>query len=142
MAWPQSLKVVIPVLAAALIASGCGTTVDDAEQRLCEDLAGLKADLATLNSAAGAPAAEEGSAQDLDAAIRQSKRSWQDVVNDLQDVKGARSDDLEDSWDDLRDALEDVDSDSTLEEAREEVGPAFTEFSAARDEMFSRLECA
>lgn len=137
----RSLKIAIPILVASLVAAGCGTTPEDAEERLCTDLAALKADLGSLGTAASTSASEEGSASDLDAARRQAKRSWQDVVNDLQDVKGARADDLEDSWDDLSSALDDVDDGATVAEAREEVGPELAEFTTAREEMFSRLNC-
>lgn len=128
---------VFTLFAAALVASGCGESVADAESALCADLAALNANIATM--------------QDLDtnASLAQFKQArqnvkdaWNEAEASAENVNAKNFDEVEDAWEEFADDIKDVDDKEDMQEALANISSARDDIAAAQAKLQKGLDCS
>jgi hypothetical protein len=132
----KRIAVCTVVVLSALVAAGCGMTVEEAEDRLCGDLKNLRADLAAVGDGDGI--ATVGEVKTFREELADGMRAVRDSARD---VKDAKVDEMEDAWEDYDDALNDVEDDDSVAEALKKGGAAGDELVAAWQETAEAVEC-
>jgi hypothetical protein len=121
----------IPVMAA------CGTpSVEDAEASLCQDLngfAGALSNLAQLNA--------QSTVKELETAKQEVVKAYQTVQTSADQVEAARLDELETAYNDFDKTVSGISGRDTLGEAAVTVNSAAEEVAAARQQLYSSLNC-
>jgi hypothetical protein len=121
----------IPVMAA------CGTpSVEDAEANLCQDLngfAGALSNLAQLNA--------QSTVKELETAKQEVVKAYQAVQSSADQVEAARLDELETAYNDFDNTVSGISGRDTLGEAAVTVNSAAEEVAAARQQLYSSLNC-
>lgn len=122
---------------AALVASGCGQTTEDAEAQLCADLSDLRSSIADLHALTA-----DSSLEEFDEARQNVRSSYRDAVDAARNVSNDRADDVEDAADDFMDSIDDIDDDSSLEDAEAQLAQSVETFRGEASEIFDNLGCA
>jgi hypothetical protein len=105
--------------------AGCGTTVDSAKADFCDDLGAFGQSLAGLRDLHAGSTKE-----DLQDAIGAAEQTWEDVKDSGSKLENVQLDAVEDAFDDLKNAIQDIPDDATLAEALADVkGAAVTMLS-------------
>ncbi len=138
-----ALVLVIPVV--VLVALACGDDDDDddgsaavdAEAALCSDLATLQAADATFDSLSSA-----SSIDDVKAANEAYADALDDVVDSANDLASIRSQPIEDAYDDLDSAIDDLSGSDSIADALTAIEVELAAVDAAYVEAFSGLTCA
>ena len=136
-----ALILVIPLV--VLVALACGDDDDDgsaevdAEAALCADLATLQAADASFDSLSSA-----SSIDDVKALNEVYADALDDVVGSANDLGEIRSQPIEDAYDDLNSAINDIPGDATIAEGLDSISAALAAVDAAYVEAFSGLACA
>lgn len=121
----------IPVMAA------CGTpSVEDAEANLCQDLnefGGALSSLAQLNA--------QSTVKELETAKQDVVKAYQAVQSSADTVEAARVDNLETAYNDFDKTVGSISGRDTLGEAAATVNNAAQEVAAARQQLYSNLNC-
>ena len=123
----------------AVVSYACG----DDEPSEAEAVAQLCADLNTLQSADAAfdNIGADSTVDELDDAKAAYGDALDDVVSSAQDVADIRTQDIEDAYDDLDQAISDIPGDATLLEGLASIEPQLAAVDAAYDSAFSSLDC-
>ena len=96
----------LPLLAA------CGTTVDSAKADFCDDLGAFSESLGGLRDIS------IGSTKDdLQDALKDAEGAWGNVKDSAGKLQDVQLDAVENAFDDLKDAIQDIPDDATLAEA-------------------------
>lgn len=132
----RQLGMIATLALASLVASGCGESVQDAEQALCADLSTLNASVTTL-----AALNADSSVAEFKQAAQNVRSSWRDVEDSANNLGDSRFDHVKDSWDDFKDEIDDVDDQDSLAEALTEIRDAAATFEASESKIVSGLNC-
>ena len=137
-----ALVLVIPLV--VLVALACGDDDDDdgsaeldAAAQLCADLTTLQAADASFDSLSSA-----SSIDDVKALNEVYADALDDVVGSANDLGEIRSQPIEDAYDDLNSAINDIPGDATIAEGLDSISAALAAVDAAYVEAFSGLACA
>lgn len=132
-------KLAVGALAAVgLILSGCaGDSPEEARDRYCEALSGLKAELAVF----GDLVAENSTVDDLQAQQDAIGDAYQDVADAVADLDDAVSDEVGDARDAFDDAVEDIPGDANAAEGLIAYGAAVQEYVRAVGSSLSQIGC-
>lgn len=122
---------------ATVVAAGCGQTEADAEAALCADLGSLRSSVETLRDTSAYTTIEE-----FNEARENVRGAWGDVRDSAANLGSERTDDLDDAWKDLQDAIDDIDDDASLAEATAEVATAIDTYNETADDIRSGLDCS
>ncbi len=135
-----ALVLVIPVV--VLVALACGDDDDDgsddldAEAQLCADLATLQAADAAFDSLSSA-----SSIDDVKAANEAYSEALDDVVSSANDLADIRSQPIEDAYDNLDSAIDDLDSSESIAAGLAAIEDELAAVDAAYVEAFSGVVC-
>lgn len=137
-----ALVLVIPVV--VLVALACGDDDDDdgsaevdAEAALCADLATLQAADAAFDSLSSASTID-----DVKAANEAYADALDEVVDSANDLATIRSQPIEDAYDDLDSAIDDLSGSDSIADGLASIEVQLAAVDAAYIEAFSGLTCA
>ena len=134
---PPTLRVICVVLAAAaLTACGPESVTPDAAL-VCDDIAVLDEAIVSFRNLTPETASVDDYRQGWDT-IREA---FEVVVMDREALAETDMDRMQQAFDDLGSAVEDLPDDANLPEAVETLEPAIEELGAAHDEITTDLEC-
>jgi hypothetical protein len=122
---------------AAVVATGCGQSEADAEAALCADLASLRSSVETLRDTSRFTTVEE-----FNEARENVRGAWADTRDSAANLGSKRTDDLDDAWEDLEDAIDGIDDDASLAEAKAEVATAIDTYNETANDIRSGLDCS
>jgi hypothetical protein len=92
--------------------AGCGTTVDSTKADFCDDLGAFSESLAGLRDIS-----ISSTKDDLQAALKDAEDAWVDVKDSAGKLEDVQLDAVENAFDDLKDAIQDIPDDASLAEA-------------------------
>jgi hypothetical protein len=132
-----STKFKLLALAAIPVMVACGgPSVEDPEAALCEDLNALATALQGLDQLT-----DQSTVDELEAAKADITSAYQAVQSSATAVGEARIGELETAYADYESTVDSISGDSTLGEAAATVGAASDNVAAARQQVFSALDC-
>jgi endonuclease/exonuclease/phosphatase (EEP) superfamily protein YafD len=130
----RAFIVSIPCL--LLTVSCAQPSASEAQANLCTSLAEFKTSLATLGSVSPSSTVE-----DLKQAQADVKQAWNGIQSDFQDLEVARVEDFSQAYNNLDKAINAVPDQATLSEGAGAIQEEVTAVAAARDQLYSGLQC-
>ena len=133
------------VLALALLISACNDTASGdiaaATTALCEDLDALRTSVESISAQASVAAPGSVDVGDVRTARNSAAQAFDDVRSSTSQFQAALVAPLQAAFDDLNSAVENLDDDTTLQEAQTEFAARKTEFLTAWQQVAGLLEC-
>ena len=134
---PRVAASVLTLGVAALVATGCGQSTEDAEAALCADLATLRSSVKALSETSATTTVDE-----FEQSRENVKDAWKDVQDSARNLSNDRADDLDDAWGDFEDTVNDIDDEDSLASAKADLRAGVAEFEDTKSEIYSGLDCA
>lgn len=125
------------VATAALIAAGCGTTTKEAQSNFCASVYQLRSTVNAIKDPTG-----DVTTDTLKSLTGQLKDDVRDVVDSAQEVKGAKTKDVTNSWDDLKKSIDKLKGNADDADARAAVADDATAFADSVNELFTSSDCS
>jgi hypothetical protein len=132
------ILVLLALVACAGLAA-CGSDKEspaEAKQHLCESLDGFAASVVALQGV-GLSSSED----ELQSALDNIQSAWDKVVDDAKDVKTANTENIQSTYDDLKDAVQNRPTDKPLTEVISGLAPTLTAFAEAWKQFASSVDC-
>lgn len=127
-------------IALSLAVAACSDSVADSAADLCGSLEALGD---TMKEVAGADAsADATTVESVQSAVAEVESAVQDVRDTESDLSDALNSQLQEDFQDLQAAIEDIPGDSTLAEAGEDVVSALAAFKTSWDQTLAELNCS
>jgi len=146
MFWKKFLIIAVAAIGVSLIAMACSDDDDTADSQsdvvesnaqLCSDLSQLLTSLSAVGGVISSTTVDEASAL-----VDTARDDWETVVDSANALGEARVDTFEAAQSDLRSAVDDVPSDSTLEQGVDFVSDQVEIYRASVEQVFSDLDCS
>jgi hypothetical protein len=130
------------LLAVALCAglAACGSDKEspaEAKQHLCASLDDFAASVVGLQGVVVPSSSED----DIRAALDKVDEAWQQVVDDAKDVKTANTDNIQSTYQDLKDGVQNRPTDKPVTEVIAGLRPKLTAFAEAWRQFAASLQC-
>ncbi len=131
--------VALAAIAACLGLVACGSQKQspaEAQQQLCSSVDAFAASITALQGLS------LGSSEDqLKSAVDSIQKAWDKVVADAKDVKTANTDNIKQSYNDLKQAVQNRPADQPVQQVVAGLAPKFTSFADAWRQFASSLQC-
>jgi gamma-glutamyl:cysteine ligase YbdK (ATP-grasp superfamily) len=135
----RALALVALALLAATALAACGSDKEspaEAKQNLCASLDSFAASVVGLQGV-GLSSSED----QLKSALDDVDKAWDQVVADAKDVKTANTDNIQSTYDDLKQAVQNRPTDQPMTEVIAGLGPKLTAFAEAWKQFAASLDC-
>jgi gamma-glutamyl:cysteine ligase YbdK (ATP-grasp superfamily) len=126
-------------LAACLGLAACGSDKQspaEAKQQLCSSVNAFAASITSLQGL-GLSSSED----ELKGAVDNIQKAWDDVVADAKDVKTANTDNIKQTYNDLKSSIENRPKDQPVQQVVAGLAPQFTAFADAWRTFTQSLQC-
>lgn len=129
-----AVALVVVALGAGLTACGEEETSEEARQQLISDLDAFKASFDGLKSLSAASTVD-----DVKAVKEDVQAAWDQVVASAADVKEAEIAEVESAWDDLAQAVDDLSSDTPINQVLPALADEVQALQSAYDDLYNGL---
>jgi hypothetical protein len=137
------MKRAVVYLLFALVAcaglAACGSDKEspaEAKENLCQSLDVFAASVVALQGV-GLSSSED----ELNSALDKIQAAWDDVVADAKDVKTANTDNIQSTYDDLKDAVQNRPTDKPMTEVVAGLAQPLTAFAEAWKQFAASVDC-
>lgn len=130
--------IAIALILPLLLVAGCSTekSAQDTQANLCENLARLKTSVATLNTMN-----PDSTVGDLKEAQQRVQDAFEDVTASAQPSNAARTDELEQAYNNLDNAVNSIPDSATVSEAIASIQDEIAALETAREQTRSSANC-
>lgn len=137
MKYPVNVFLKLSALALIPAIAACGgPSIEDAEANLCQDLdsfAGALSNLAQLSA--------QSTVEEFETAQQDIVEAYQAVQSSADQVEAARLDELETAYNDFDQTVNSIPGRDTLGEAATTIATSAEDVAAARQQLYSSLNC-
>jgi hypothetical protein len=137
---PRHLVLPVVLVLAILGLTACGGNKEsqaEAKEHLCSSLDAFAASVTSLQGLTLKTASED----DLKASTEKVDDAWDQVVEDAKDVKNASTDQIQSTYDDLKNAIQNRPTDQPVTEVVAGLGPKLAAFAQAWKDFAKSLDC-
>lgn len=128
------------MLIGAVAAAACGDddpSREEAATNLCNDLDQFASSFTSMVSLD----IQTATIDDIQDAKDAAREDLEEVADSASDVAGARDEELDEAYDDLSNAVNDIDDDQSVPDAIRSIAPEIQQVTTAWEDVFSSIPC-